>query len=1087
MLTLTFPWRTRPTPPRLFCLLALLPWLALCASAVRAATLTVTSLADSGNGSLRAAITQANTDGAGGAYDTITFSLPTGSVITVGSTLTVTAPMTIQGPGAASLAIDGGNTNGNTNVNGVGVFTLSGGTASQPVALSGLTIQHGSAGVGGGVSVSSGTVSLTDCVLTHDVALIGGGVSNGGTLTLTGCTFADSYGSLFGGGLANGGTPILATATLTDCTFTDNTSSFGGGLYNSGADSSDPYDITPGGTVSLTGCTFTGNFGSEGYGGLYNTGTATLSDCGLAGNSSYGDGGGLGNGGQATLINCALVANSCVLGGGDGGGLENGGTVTLVDCSLTNNSAQVDFAPDGLAFGGGGVSNSGTATLTGCVLSANGAALKGGGLDNKGGTATLTGCTLAGNSADTDEGPMAGYGGGGGVNVGGGTVYLTDDILYGDGSPNGAEIHGAVTASDCDVQQPGFGQTGFPATPDANGNRNADPLFVSGGDLHLQSGSPCAGTGTTSVPNNSYLPYDLDGRPRPTPPYTAPSLGAYEAAPTGAYGLVVESASDGGAYTRTDYNSNGPVYVTVPFPLPRSLRTAVQCADDYPDAAITFDPAVFTSRLTILLTGAAGTLPLSQPMSITGPAAGVAVDGGYNHATNSGGVRIFDVTAGTPADPVGLRGLTLQNGNASNSGQTGGGGLLNNGGAATLTDCALTGNVATDGGGLSNIGGGAATLTNCVLADNSAGAAGGGLLNYAGTATLTECTFTGNSAGNAYGGLANLGTALLTDDILYGDPGGEIGNISGGTATVIACDIQQSGFGQTGSPATPDANGNFDADPQFVSQSDLAVKPGSPAVGAGTPDAPHYSYSPYDITGRRRANPPTVGAYEGTPAATHTGLALTTGTNPSAVGQSVTFTATVTVPPRDAPPAGSVSFYVDGSHTPAATVALSGATASYATSGLAAGRHTVTATFTGTSFVPSSSDPLAQTVLAPPTANAQTVSVPFNRATDIRLTGSDPNSPAQALTYAIATPPQHGSLSGTGRDLTYRPNAGYHGSDSFTFTVSNAVSTSAAATVTLNVAAGVPTANAQSVTTNENTSVGITPDRAPTRTCRRWA
>ena len=112
-----------------------------------------------------------------------------------------------------------------------------------------------------------------------------------------------------------------------------------------------------------------------------------------------------------------------------------------------------------------------------------------------------------------------------------------------------------------------------------------------------------------------------------------------------------------------------------------------------------------------------------------------------------------------------------------------------------------------------------------------------------------------------------------------------------------------------------------------------------------------------------------------------------------------------------------------------------------------------------------------------PTANSQTVSVPHDGSgTAVTLTGSDPDSPPLSLTFAVGTPPAHGSITGfnasTGA-LTYTPNAGYHGADSFTFTASNGTNTSAAATVTLNVAVGAPTANPQSVSTNQDTALGI--------------
>ena len=58
--------------------------------------------------------------------------------------------------------------------------------------------------------------------------------------------------------------------------------------------------------------------------------------------------------------------------------------------------------------------------------------------------------------------------------------------------------------------------------------------------------------------------------------------------------------------------------------------------------------------------------------------------------------------------------------------------------------------------------------------------------------------------------------------------------------------------------------------------------------------------------------------------------------------------------------------------------------------------------------------------------------------------------------------------------VTYTPTTNYHGTDSFTFTVSNGTNTSAPATVTLNVAVGTPTAIAQTVAVVHNTSKSIT-------------
>ena len=112
------------------------------------------------------------------------------------------------------------------------------------------------------------------------------------------------------------------------------------------------------------------------------------------------------------------------------------------------------------------------------------------------------------------------------------------------------------------------------------------------------------------------------------------------------------------------------------------------------------------------------------------------------------------------------------------------------------------------------------------------------------------------------------------------------------------------------------------------------------------------------------------------------------------------------------------------------------------------------------------------TVNATPTANPQTDSVPHDTAKAITLTGS----PA-GVTFAMASQPTHGSLSGfnsTTGAVTYTPTTGYHGSDMFTFTATNGQTTSAPATVTLNVAVGTPTATAQTVAVGHDAATAVT-------------
>jgi hypothetical protein len=137
--------------------------------------LTVSNTNDSGAGSLRAAIAQANT-GAGG--DTIVFSsqFNTPQTITLTSgPLVLTDPATtaIVGPGAKLLTISGG---------GKGrVFDVEGGS----VALEGLTITGGRSDRGGGILNDGGSLTLDHVVLRGNRARDGGGLFNSGSATLT--------------------------------------------------------------------------------------------------------------------------------------------------------------------------------------------------------------------------------------------------------------------------------------------------------------------------------------------------------------------------------------------------------------------------------------------------------------------------------------------------------------------------------------------------------------------------------------------------------------------------------------------------------------------------------------------------------------------------------------------------------------------------------------------------------------------------------------------------------------------------------------------------------------------------------------
>ncbi len=84
--------------------------------------------------------------------------------------------------------------------------------------------------------------------------------------------------------------------------------------------------------------------------------------------------------------------------------------------------------------------------------------------------------------------------------------------------------------------------------------------------------------------------------------------------------------------------------------------------------------------------------------------------------------------------------------------------------------------------------------------------------------------------------------------------------------------------------------------------------------------------------------------------------------SPSVVGSSVSFTAHVTArAPGAGTPTGTVQFQMDGADL-GPTVALSGGSAGFTTSGLPAGTHTIGAIYAGSGSFAGSSDSLSQSI-----------------------------------------------------------------------------------------------------------------------------
>ena len=530
--------------------------LALCATAIAASgkTITVTNNNDSGAGSLRAAVTEANGNGE---PDTIVFD---GGFFSTPRTITLTSGelqvtrdgspgsepgrlLTIRGPGANLLTISGNNSSRVFYVSNFGNVAMSGVTVAGGNGIGTVLNEEGNSG--GGLLAHSSFVSLSDVTFRNNAAPNAGGAiyfSSMRNIALANTLITENT-AAFGGGIYDvGDTPATTQRVYTDVTISNNTArNREGGAFMSA------------GTTTMTNCRITGNkarsaqpaAGAAGNGGmLLSGGVATITDTVISDNVAgavpsaefpngvYGVNGGLNINATLCVLKRVTVSGNIDhqtgVAAGAGMKLHAVGDITItVSDSLVSNNRHIAFTTPGGGplpiTSGAGILTDATAgtisiintTITGNVAE-NGF---GGGIFNLTNGLRIINCTITGNVGPYND-PNIAEKGGGGIHTrsGSATVSIQNSIIAGNTSPPGPDVRGQVISTGYNIIGNTAGSTGFGAAGD---QLNVNPLLDSSGlrnnggatlTIALQPNSPAIDKGKTVAEATT----DQRGVTRPT-------------------------------------------------------------------------------------------------------------------------------------------------------------------------------------------------------------------------------------------------------------------------------------------------------------------------------------------------------------------------------------------------------------------------------------------------------------------------------------------------------------------------------------------------------------------------------------------
>ncbi|MBN8943188.1 MAG: Ig-like domain repeat protein [Rhizobiales bacterium] len=283
--------------------------------------------------------------------------------------------------------------------------------------------------------------------------------------------------------------------------------------------------------------------------------------------------------------------------------------------------------------------------------------------------------------------------------------------------------------------------------------------------------------------------------------------------------------------------------------------------------------------------------------------------------------------------------------------------------------------------------------------------------SYSGSTDWIYLSFPAGGHDNQF----NQGTGTLIADVANNTTGVSW-NTRYGTATVTATCIpapatSNTGISSSANPATPGASVTFTATVfgnAGTPTGTVTFTDGATTLGTGTLSGGTATFSTAALTLGNHSIKASYGGDSNYAASTSgtltqiignptTTTSVSSSLNPARLGQSVTFTATVTA--SSGTPAGPVTFY-DGA-TQLGTATLSGGSATFSTSALAIGNHRITVVYADSAdHKGSTSAPLSQAVIETGT-------------TTTLVSSRNPSEVGQAVTFTASVTSPGGTPTGS--------------------------------------------------------------------------